>query len=57
MPSAVMTRLDLYLMSIAQGRIPQGAYQSFFTERVEEFFAKLAAVTDHEPEQEGLPHV
>lgn len=42
-PEDVMTRLDLYLISLSKGKVPQGGYQRFFVERIEEFFARLRA--------------
>ena len=38
LPQDVHTRLTLYLFSELEGRVPLGAYQRFFTERVREFF-------------------
>ena len=48
LPEDVAHRLELYLTSEALGRPPLGAYQKFFTERIEEFFLKAAA-TQGEP--------
>jgi len=41
LPEALMARLDLHVVSMVEGRVPQGAYQRFFTERLVEFFGKL----------------
>ncbi len=41
MPPDTMARLELYLTSVSKGRVPKGAWSKFFTERVEEFFARL----------------
>ena len=37
-PEDVRAKLDLYLFSELEGRVPKGAYQKFFTERIQEFF-------------------
>lgn len=37
-PESVATRLRLILFSELEGRVPQGAYQKFFLERLNEFF-------------------
>jgi len=39
---AWMARLDLHLFSEVEGRVPKGAYQAFFNERLREFFATEA---------------
>ena len=41
LPGELKTRLDLHLVSLATGKIPQGAYQRFFSERLVEFFERL----------------
>lgn len=38
LPESVRTRLDLHLYSDLEGRVPQGSYQKFFIERIQEFF-------------------
>lgn len=38
LPEDLRARLDLYLYSQLENRIPLGAYAKFFTERVKEFF-------------------
>jgi len=38
LPETVRTRLDLLLFSELEGRVPKGAYQRFFLERLQEFF-------------------
>lgn len=40
LPEDVRAKLDLLLFSSVEGRIPKGAYQKFFIERINEFFAK-----------------
>lgn len=42
LPEDVFTRLQLYLYSEAEQRVPQGAYQAFFVERITEFFERRA---------------
>lgn len=37
-PADVRTRLDLVLYSEVEGRVPHGAYQSFFLARIRDFF-------------------
>lgn len=39
LPETLMAKLDLYLFSEVEGRIPQGSYQKFFSTRITEFFA------------------
>ena len=39
LPEDVHHRLALHLYSPAEGRIPKGAYQRFFVERITEFFS------------------
>jgi hypothetical protein len=41
LPEDIRARLDLYLYSEVEQRIPHGAYQRFFVERIKEFFARL----------------
>lgn len=41
LPETEATRLDLYLWSPSQQRVPHGAYQAFFIERIKEFFNRL----------------
>lgn len=38
LPQSVRTRLDLFLYSTLEQRVPLGAYQEFFLERIREFF-------------------
>ena len=42
LPESVRTRLDLVLFSELEGRVPKGAYQRFFLERLQEFFTTRA---------------
>lgn len=47
LPETVKARLDLFLMSEAEGRIPKGAYQRFFLDRINEFFSKIEVQNEH----------
>jgi hypothetical protein len=38
LPEDVASKLALFLFSELEGRIPHGAYQKFFVERINEFF-------------------
>lgn len=38
LPETIRTRLDLCLYSPLEGRVPQGKYQEFFLERINEYF-------------------
>lgn len=38
LPTSTRTKLDLFLYSELEQRVPQGAYQNFFVERIREFF-------------------
>jgi len=38
LPESVRARLDLFLYSEVEGRVPLGSYQQFFLERIREFF-------------------
>lgn len=40
LPSDVDARLRAYLHSERLDRVPQGAFQQFFLERIEEFFSR-----------------
>jgi hypothetical protein len=37
-PADIRARLDLYLFSELEGKVPKGAYQAFLVERMREFF-------------------
>jgi len=43
LPETIRTRLDLILFSELEGRVPKGAYQRFFLERLQEFFTTKSA--------------
>lgn len=38
-PEDLRVQLDLHLFSEVEGRVPQGAYQTFLCDRIREFFA------------------
>jgi len=49
LPEDLRARLDLYLFSETEGRVPHGKYSEFLSERVTEFFAqKRRYLTDSE---------
>lgn len=37
-PENIRAQLDLHLWSTVEGRVPQGAYQTFLCDRIREFF-------------------
>lgn len=39
LPESVSAQLTLHLFSPLEGRVPKGAYQAFFVERIREFFS------------------
>lgn len=39
LPAEVRARLDIFLFSEVEGRVPKGAYQDFFVARAVEFFS------------------
>lgn len=39
LPEDIRAKLDLHLWSELEGRVPQGAYQKFLVERIQEFFS------------------
>lgn len=38
LPESIRGRLDLHLYSAVESRIPKGAYKTFFTERIRDYF-------------------
>ena len=38
LPEDIRAQLDIHLFSDLEGRVPKGAYQQFFIERIREFF-------------------
>ncbi len=51
LPTSIRARLDLFLFSSLEGRVPLGAYKAFFIERIQEFFGSRRL----ELERFGLP--
>lgn len=47
LPPDLMGKLDLFLWSDLEQRVPQGAYQRFFSERIVEFFDTLPPRKDY----------
>ena len=43
LPETMRARLDLILFSEVEGRVPKGAYQKFFMERLSEYFTTRTA--------------
>jgi hypothetical protein len=41
LPEDLRAKLDLYLISELEGRVPKGKYQEFFIARIKEFFERL----------------
>lgn len=42
LPEDLMARLDLILLAESTGRVPFGAYSTFFSERIREFLDALS---------------
>jgi hypothetical protein len=53
LPQSLKVPLDLFLFSEAEQRVPKGAYMSFFSQRIVEFFASRAL--DLSPYTGSLP--
>lgn len=49
LPEDLRARLDLYLYSTVENRIPVGAYTKFFEERTREFLDSVTAVATKSP--------
>lgn len=47
LPEDLRAKLDLYLYSEIEGRVPHGAYARFLAERVKEFFDKKQKQCQH----------
>lgn len=47
LPEDLRARLDLYLFSEVEGRVPTGAYTKFLSARVAEFFAREPTQCPH----------
>ena len=43
LPGPVLDKLEAFLMSDRLGKVPKGAHQKFFVERIEEFFRRIEA--------------
>jgi hypothetical protein len=48
LPEDIRARLDLYLYSEVEGRVPLGAYQKFIIERIREFFDRRHLMEEKE---------
>ena len=46
LPEDVRTKLDLLLFSQVEGRVPVGAYQRFFIDRINDYFNRLETKSD-----------
>ena len=46
LPEDIRAKLDLYLFSDLEGRVPLGRYQEFFVARTKEFFESLKKGTE-----------
>lgn len=57
-PEDIKAKLDLFLFSAVEGRVPHGSYSKFFAERIREYFdpvspaAQLAKFKQHIVEAE-----
>jgi hypothetical protein len=47
LPETMRAKLDMLLWSPAEGRVPRGAYQAFFIDRINEFFSKVESKDEH----------
>lgn len=45
-PEDIRVKMDLYLFSKVEGRVPKGAYQEFLVGLIKEFFTKLESRND-----------
>jgi len=43
LPQPTLEKLEKFLTSDRLGKVPKGAYQRFFVERIEEFFRRIEA--------------
>ena len=46
LPEDLYAKLSVHLYSAAEGRVPKGAYQKFFSDRINEYFQPRS---DHGP--------
>lgn len=51
LPEDIRSRLDLYLYSDVEGRVPHGKYSEFLCERIMEFFAEKRQYLTQEERQ------
>lgn len=47
LPEDIRAKLDLHLFSEVERRVPMGAYQRFFVERIQDFFGQRIQRSDH----------
>lgn len=53
-PPELMAKLDLFLWSEVEGRVPQGAYQQFVCGAIRDFFSKRTVdIANHLEETSG----
>lgn len=50
-PEDIRAKLDLYLYSEAEGRVPKGAYQRFIIERIRQFFSRDSLILDRDEQR------
>ena len=55
LPESEKAWLDLYLFSFAEQRIPYGAYQRFFLDRLREFRERMTSVQSRSIEGTSTP--
>lgn len=46
LPETLRAKLDVFLFSEAEGKVPYGSYNRFFVERLTEFFNRFEASKD-----------
>ena len=46
LPQDLLLKLQLHLYSEVEGRVPQGSYQEFFTELLQDYFAEKAPLRE-----------
>ena len=46
LPEDIRAKLDLHLFSQVENRVPMGAYQRFFIERIQEFFSSAQLTSE-----------
>ena len=45
LPEDIRAKLDLYLWSAVENRVPVGAYSKFFCERIREYFSSAKSIS------------